>query len=88
MRKAVKGHSRALVYFGFEDYPKWFDDLVLRDLTAMGSVVALRQFGTVSRVAIVDFRAPGSTGTLHWRDAEDSADHSSRCSTIRAASRW
>lgn len=88
LRTTVEGESRALVYLGFEDYPKWFDDLVLRDLSAIGSVVALRQFGTISRAAIVDFRVPPSAATARWADAGNMADSAARCSAIRPAQRW
>jgi hypothetical protein len=88
LRTAVESESRALVYFGFEDYPKWFDDLVLRDLSAIGSVVALRQFGTISRAAIVDFRLAPSPGIARWSDAGHTANSSAPCSVIRPAERW
>jgi hypothetical protein len=88
LRRTIESESRALVYFGFEDYPKWFDDLVLRDLSAIGSVVALRQFGPISRVALVDFRLPPSPGIARWADARPAADPSARCAVIRPAALW
>ena len=70
LRAALQGRPRALVYFGFEDYSKWLDDLALQDLAHMGSVVALRQFGPISRAAIVDLRISESRMSTSWADPQ------------------
>lgn len=57
---ALRGRSRALVYFGFrfDDVPRDFDDRLLSALGNMGRVTAFRQFTPFGRAAVVDLRLP------------------------------
>lgn len=61
LQRRLAGAQRALVYFGFrfDDVPRGFDDLLLRDLSRLGIVADFRDFAGVSRAAVFDLGAPG-----------------------------
>ena len=84
----LRGQSRALLYFGFQDYPPWLDDVVLRDLSRLGAATEVRHFGSSSRFAIVDFRVPPDERAASWRDADATPAPPPGCTMLRAASRW
>lgn len=81
---AFAGHTRALVYFGFEDVPRGFKQMALDRLTALGTVATLRSFGDLSIAAVVDL-APAEARV----PSDDEAARSQRpCFSARAAARW
>ena len=91
LNAALNGAGRVLVYFGFEDSPKGFDDLVLARLCDLGSVTSLKHFGSMSRAAIVDLRASSRPGpyTVRWEDAEAQPDNElNGCVIVREAAKW
>jgi hypothetical protein len=88
MRNAVNGHDRLLVYLSFEDMPKGFANLLLEQLSQIGTIIAVEHFGPLTRAAIVDLH-PGVPAQRHyWRDAHRSITLSGGCATLRAASGW
>ena len=56
---ALKDHRRVLVYIGFPDMPKGFDELLFAELDRMGAISAYREDASLSRAAVVDVGAPG-----------------------------
>ncbi len=55
---ALAGYSRLIVYLGFRDAPRGFDELLLRDLAQRGVITELTIFSDQSRGAIVELRPP------------------------------
>ena len=49
-----------LVYFGFQDVPPGFADLLLHSLEALGTVSSYNEFAALGRAAVVDLHDPGS----------------------------
>ena len=91
VRGRLKGQSRVLVYVGFRDFPHWFDDQLLLELTDGGSVTAVRHFGSMSRVAVVDLDAPqlATGGPARWNDAlSEPPARLYGCVIARQAARW
>jgi hypothetical protein len=56
---ALKDHRRVLVYVGFPDMPKGFDELLFAELDRVGAISAYREEAALSRAAVVDLGAPG-----------------------------
>jgi hypothetical protein len=56
---ALKAHRRLLVYVGFPDEPKGFDELLFAELDRIGTISAYREDAVLSRAAVVDLDAPG-----------------------------
>jgi hypothetical protein len=50
----LKGHHRALVYVGFPDMVRGFDDLLFAELERIGTITAYRDVTSLSRAAVVD----------------------------------
>jgi len=83
----VQGH-RVLVYFGFVDTKPGFDDLLLDQLSRIGTVTALRHFPGVSRVAVIDPAFRGGSN-LFWEDAgKDTGTWVKGCAALYAARVW
>ena len=55
---ALQEHRRVLVYIGFPDMPKGFDELLFAELDRMGTISAYREEAALSRAAVVDLGAP------------------------------
>jgi len=55
----LKGHRRVLVYVGFPDMPKGFDELLFAELDRIGTISAYREDAELSRAAVVDLDASG-----------------------------
>jgi hypothetical protein len=87
-RNAVKGHDRLLVYLSFEDMPKGFPNLLLEQLSQIGTITAVEHFGPLTRAAIVDLNPSVAARRHDWRDARRSIKLSAGCATLRAASGW
>ena len=86
--KAIAGHRRILVYFGFVDTPLGFDDLLLERLSKFGTVIDLRHFGGWSRAAVID-TAPSAGSNLFWEDAgKDTGTWLKGCSALGQAGAW
>ena len=82
---ALKDYRRALVYIGFPDTPKGFDELLFAELGRVGTISAYREDTALSRAAVVDLGAQGP-------DARAFVDREPRpvidgCVVIRAAVR-
>jgi hypothetical protein len=93
LRAALAGHSRALVYFGFrfDDVPRWFDDLLLDRLAALGTLTAYRPFAERGRAAIFDLRIHSARpGSVYGApDAPtDATTAALGCLAPRPALRW
>ena len=56
---ALKDHRRVLVYVGFPDMPKGFDELLFAELNRIGAISEYREEALLSRAAVVDLGAPG-----------------------------
>jgi hypothetical protein len=56
---ALKDHRRVLVYVGFPDMPRGFDELLFAELDRIGAISAYREEAELSRAAVVDLGAPG-----------------------------
>ena len=54
LETAIDPGHRVLVYFGFVDTKPGFDDLLLEQLSRLGTVTALRHFPGASRAAVID----------------------------------
>jgi hypothetical protein len=50
----LKGHHRALVYIGFPDMVRGFDDLLFTELDRIGTITAYREVTPLSRAAVDD----------------------------------
>ena len=87
---ALAAAPRVLVYLGFrfDDVPPGFDDLLVRRLSALGSVTAFRPFAGASDALIVDRRvtsaAPTTMSKLDPRTAADQKPVDG-CFTVRVA---
>jgi hypothetical protein len=57
---AFEGRTRVLAYLGFRDVPDGFDDVLLRAIADLGTVVAYREFADISRAVVVDLQADAS----------------------------
>jgi len=55
----LKDHRRVLVYVGFPDMPKGFDELLFAELDRIGAISAYREDAELSRAAVVDLGASG-----------------------------
>jgi hypothetical protein len=55
----LKDHRRVLVYVGFPDMPKGFDELLFAELDRIGAISAYREDAELSRAAVVDLDASG-----------------------------
>lgn len=55
----LKDHRRVLVYVGFPDMPKGFDELLFAELDQIGAISAYREDAELSRAAVVDLDAAG-----------------------------
>ena len=56
---ALKDHRRVLVYIGFPDMPKGFDELLFAELDRIGAISQYREEAALSRAAVMDIGAPG-----------------------------
>jgi len=55
VREALRGRTRALIYFGFRfGMPEEFDGLLLRSVGELGTVSAYSEFAQHGRAAVVD----------------------------------
>jgi hypothetical protein len=62
LRDLLEGRRRVLVYSGFPDVPKGFDELLFGSLGELGVIRAHRRFADISRSAVVELRGPHDTG--------------------------
>lgn len=59
LAEALKDYRRVLVYIGFPDTPKGFDELLFSELDRVGAISAYREDAALSRAAVVDVGASG-----------------------------
>jgi hypothetical protein len=90
LRNALKDHRRVLVYFGFQDVPPGFADLLIRSLEEMGGTVSsYNQFAELSRAAVIDLPAPGSqAGPSRLPGATDASVTLRGCVGVEPALLW
>jgi hypothetical protein len=87
LREALRGQSRALVYFGFriDEVPKGFDNVVLDTLGELGALVGDHRFTGVSRAVVVDLHlSPDGARTSLARPGS----RATGCLDVRTANRW
>jgi hypothetical protein len=85
LRRNLGESRRVLVYFGFEDFPKGLDDLLLEALSRSGSVT-LHHAGPISRAAVVDPGGPPGLKPV-WEDSGTEKSLSG-CVVLLAGRRW
>jgi hypothetical protein len=89
LRDAFTNHRRVLVYFGFQDVPPGFGDLLLHSLEALGTVSSYNEFAALGRAAIVDLHDPGSeTIAAHAPNTPDVKVTLRGCIGVTPALRW
>jgi hypothetical protein len=81
----LKNHRRALVYVGFPDMPKGFDELLFAELDKIGAISAYREDAELSRAAVVDLDANAGAPAFVNRKPRPPIDG---CVGIRPAVRW
>lgn len=83
---ALQNHRRVLVYIGFPDMPKGFDELLFAELDQIGAIAAYREDAELSRAAVVDLDAVGPDASAYVdREPRSAIDG---CVRIRNAVRW
>jgi hypothetical protein len=82
---ALAKYSRALVYIGFPDMPKGFDELLMKEFDRMGMITAYRELAELSRAAVVDLRVDGANDPAF--DGRESRDALGGCAGIEPAVR-
>lgn len=88
LETAVDPRHKVLVYFGFVDTKPGFDDLLLEQLTRIGTVIALRHFPGASRAAVIDPAFRGGSN-LFWEDAgKDTGTWLKGCVAVKPAHVW
>jgi hypothetical protein len=89
LRTALKDHRRVLVYFGFQDVPPGFADLLLHSLEELGTVSAYEEFADLGRAAVIDLFAPGSEAVAARRpNVADPVVTLGGCIGVEPALRW
>jgi hypothetical protein len=89
LRDAFKNRRRVLVYFGFQDVPRGFADLLLHSLEALGTVSSYSEFAALGRAAVVDLHAPGAdTVASQVPAAIDPTVTLAGCIGVAPALRW
>lgn len=94
LRTALAGHPRVLIYFGFrfDDVPRWFDDLLLDRLAALGTMVAYKPFAERSRAAVFDLGGAPRRGAAAYGAAgaggPDASVIALGCLDAQPAERW
>src|SRR6185436_100119 len=82
----LKNHRRVLVYVGFPDMPKGFDELLFAELDRIGGISAYREDAELSRAAVVDLDVSGANAPAFVdRRSHPAIDG---CVGIRSAARW
>jgi hypothetical protein len=86
---AFQGRTRVLAYLGFRDIPEGFDDVLLRAVADLGSVVAYREFADISRAVVVDLRADAPRSvTIDRLNGTGAASPPQGCVGVRPMRRW
>ncbi len=89
LRDAFKNRRRVLVYFGFQDVPPGFADLLLHSLEELGTVSSYNEFAALGRAAVVDLHDPGSeTVASQAPTAVDPTVTLGGCIGVTPALRW
>jgi hypothetical protein len=85
---AIDGRSRIQVYLGFVDAPPGFDDLLLEQLSKLGTITALQHFGGASRAAVID-PAVTTGSNLFWENAgKETGTWLKGCVRVNDARAW
>jgi hypothetical protein len=89
LRRALAGHERVLVYFGFgvDAVSPAFDTLLIEELEQMGHLAAFRRFAGTSRVAVVQLDSGGGSAAVS-DDKSRHSTHARGCVSVRPAARW
>jgi hypothetical protein len=92
LRDVLHGQRRALVYVGFPDVPDGFDELLLRRLRELGTIVSARRFADIGRAAVIDLEARPDAHSRSMSDppVRDRATpvQLDGCVVARPAARW
>ncbi|MEO8256381.1 MAG: hypothetical protein ABI868_03460 [Acidobacteriota bacterium] len=85
---ALKNQHRALVYFGFQDVPPGYADLLLHSLEQLGTVSAYNEFAAIGRAAVIDLDGGGSGSAPRPPDGGDGTTRLGGCIGVAPALRW
>jgi hypothetical protein len=89
LREALKDHRRALVYFGFQDVPPGFADLLLHSLEELGTVSSYNEFADLGRAAVIELDVAGSEAvTAGVPSTVDATVTLSGCIGVGPSLRW
>ena len=93
LRTALEGHRRAVVYFGFrfDDVPLGFDQLLLDELTRLGTVRASQRFTDAGRAVLFDLGDAMEEGWSYPLDLLEGTEPQpplEGCLEVRTARRW
>jgi hypothetical protein len=91
LQHALMNHRRVLVYIGFRDERKGFDELLLRELGEIGAVIEVEQFADLSRLAVIqvgDSRAGAVEVVAARRNIVDASPPLDGCARVRPAEVW
>ncbi|HET9369305.1 MAG TPA: hypothetical protein VFO19_03630 [Vicinamibacterales bacterium] len=95
LRAALAPYRRAIVFLGFPDEGEGFGELAVRRLSMLGPVISLNDFSALSRVAIIDLRAPQTIESsraldedLAARAARDTPKMLDGCVKVAPVERW
>jgi hypothetical protein len=87
LTRALAPYTRALLFMGFPDRPEGFDDRLLRELSRIGEVVALRRLSISTVVAVVTL-APGAAPAGVGHAPSDLRSGAGDCVSARPPVRW
>ena len=85
--RSLAPNTRALVYFGFDDVPKGFDQMLFDQLEQLGTRTALRRFSGLSIAAIVEL-APAERRAVRAAVLVARPESLQGCLGIMRAKRW
>jgi hypothetical protein len=86
----LSSHKRVLVHVGFPDMPEGFFELLVRQLSTIGTVVEEQSFPYLSRTAVIELRDPNADGAADpgLRSSAGVQPPLTGCVTASIARRW
>jgi hypothetical protein len=92
LREALKGRRRVLVYAGFPEPQKAFDELMIGRLGELGVIKTQRRFADIGRAAVIDLGGltdSAAVGTMQRAaERQPAANALDGCIVVRPATRW
>jgi hypothetical protein len=90
LRHALAGRSRALMYLGFRDVPRGYDNFVVDRLAEIGTIVDLKRFTGLSVAVVIDLTSGrAAVGLRHRPSPVVSTDRPlDGCVAAQPARRW